>query len=347
MDECHRVIIGWRTICLSAPTQGRTARTAQKTQIPFVRRVGCAPHASPSHGGITVRSPRSIALLAVTVAVVLAAAAPADAKGPDDQIIVSGSLNVPAGQTVGDVVMIDGPVTVAGRVDGDLVTVNSRVTVSGVVDGDVVTVSKRLVLEPKARVNGDVYYGSDKPTIAPGATVTGKVKRGFRKIAGPSFGAGAYLLIWLAVSLSTLALGALLVWLAPRALDAAFDVARSSVGAAIGWGVLLFFGLPVAAIIALVTLIGIPFGGGLLLAWAPIAAVGYATGAFLVGRLVLRTHKSRFLALLAGLGIVRVVALVPFLGGVTWFVLTVIGLGTLLVALWRARRGPSDAPAAG
>lgn len=49
------------------------------------------------------------------------------------------------------------------------------------------------------------------------------------------------------------------------------------------------------------------------------------------------------LAFIAGLAILRVIALVPFLGGVVWFLATVFGLGVLFVA---GRRGGRDsAPA--
>ena len=60
--------------------------------------------------------------------------------------------------------------------------------------------------------------------------------------------------MWIAVSVSTLVFGLLLLWLAPRALEAAFAAARSRLGATVGWGLLLFFGLPILAVIALVNL---------------------------------------------------------------------------------------------
>lgn len=40
---------------------------------------------------------------------------------------------------------------------------------------------------------------------------------------------------------------------------------------------------------------------------------------------------------LAGLGILRLLALVPVVGGLAWFAATVMGLGALAIATWRAR----------
>jgi hypothetical protein len=48
--------------------------------------------------------------------------------------------------------------------------------------------------------------------------------------------------------------------------------------------------------------------------------------------------KSLYVAFLAGWGAMRVIALVPFLGGIAWLVATVLGLGTL----WVAARAPTE-----
>ena len=46
------------------------------------------------------------------------------------------------------------------------------------------------------------------------------------------------------------------------------------------------------------------------------------------------------------MGILRLVALIPVLGGLVWLVVTVFGLGALIVAAWRARRPYQAAPPA-
>jgi len=103
--------------------------------------------------------------------------------------------------------------------------------------------------------------------------------------------------------------------------------------------------LPVLAILALVTLVGIPFGVALLLAAIPVLLVAYATAAWIVGRRLLRSRSaSPWAALFAGWGILRVLALIPVAGALVGFAATVVGLGALAVALWRAR--PTGAPAA-
>jgi hypothetical protein len=175
--------------------------------------------------------------------------------------------------------------------------------------------------------------------------VAGKVSKEDWADAANGWGWVSMLGWWLAVSVSTLLVGALLVWLAPGALYAAERAVREHLGATIGWGVAIAIGVPLLAILALVTLVGIPFGIALLLAAIPVLLVAYATSTWLVGRRVLRNRStSPWAALLTGWVILRVLALIPVLGGLVWLVATVVGLGALAVALWQERR--PGAPAA-
>ena len=289
---------------------------------------------------------RGLAFLTVLVAAV-ALAAPATAAGARDQVVITGSVVVGPRQTVGDVVIVDGPVTILGRVTGDVVVVHGRVRIlGGRVAGDVSDVSDRIVLSRGARVGGDLNYVDERPVVAPGAVVGGETKKFDAGDTFPLSGFAVLLAVWLAVSVSSLLLGLALLAFAPRAADAADAVRRDAPGPSIGWGALLVFGLPILAVLALVTLIGIPLGAGLLLALVPIYAVGYVTGAWLLGRRILRPATSRFVAFLVGWAILRVVALIPIAGALGWLAATVFGLGALIVAAWRARRPYPSAPAA-
>ena len=124
--------------------------------------------------------------------------------------------------------------------------------------------------------------------------------------AGSGWGWLSVLAWWLAVSVSTLIVGALLVWLAPGALRGAERAVREHLGATIGCGVAIAIGVPLLAILALVTLVGIPFGIALLLAAIPVLLVAYTTSAWLVGRRILRNRSaSPWAALFAGWAILR------------------------------------------
>ncbi|HEY0343603.1 MAG TPA: hypothetical protein VGC59_03085 [Solirubrobacteraceae bacterium] len=261
--------------------------------------------------------------------------ASAFAAGPKERIVIVGDVLVDPGQTTKDVVVADGNVTVRGTVDGSVIAANGDVTIRGHVTGDVVTFAGTAILGRRAHVDGDVAYGDKKPQIAPGAQIGGKVK----KFKAEDLGGGAIALsigLWLAVTISALVLGLILLALFPKAADAVARTAKARTGRSFLVGVLTFVLIPIVGVIALITVIGIPLGAGLLLAMLPIYGLAYTTSAFIVGRLVSK-QSARIVGFIIGLAILRVLALVPFLGGIVWFLATVLGLGALFVAAQRAR----------
>jgi hypothetical protein len=288
---------------------------------------------------------RVLLLLALAIPLALAVgASPASAATGDgigSRVVLLGGLDVPDGKTVDDVFVVRGPVTIDGTATGNVVSVDGRVTVSGHIQGNLVAVNGAVELQDGAEVDGDVSSRLT-PTIAPGATVKGAV-RGINV----DFQLGnvfvARFIFWLAASVSVLIVGLLLLAFAPRAAAAVVETMRESTGAAIGFGLVVFIGLPVVAVLALVTLVGIPLGLGILLALVPIYTIGYVTSVWLLGRWIVKPPTSPYLAFLLGWLIFLGLALVPALGGVLWFLGAVFGLGVLVVGARSAAR-PSAAP---
>jgi hypothetical protein len=242
-------------------------------------------------------------------------------------------------------VIFHGSSTVDGTVNGSLTAFDAPVTIAGRVNGDVVVFNGRVELRSGANVTGDVVSQQD-PVVASGATIGGERRRVQTNVNWEGFGWAGRLAWWLAVSVATLVVGLVLLWLLGGGAARILEAGRTRVGPAIGWGLLLFFGLPILAIIALVTLVGIPLGLGVLAALGLIYALGYGATAWIVGRSILREPTAWILAFLVGWGVLRVLALIPVLGGLVWFAAVVFGLGALLVAIWRARTTSRAAPAA-
>ena len=281
---------------------------------------------------------RSI-VVGLFVVLTLGLAAPAWAQASQASeafVVLSGRADVPQGEQVGDLVVFHGSATVDGTVDGSLTAFDAPVTISGRVNGDVMVFNGRVELRSGANVTGDVVSQS-APVVASGATIGGTSKRLQTNTNWNGFGWAGKLAWWLAVSVSTLVVGLLLVWLVGRGAPRILEAGRTRIGPSIGLGLLLFFGLPILAGLALVTVVGIPLGLGLLASLLLIYALGYSATGWILGRSILREPASWVVAFLAGWAILRVVALVPILGGLVWFAAVVIGLGALAVAIWRAR----------
>jgi hypothetical protein len=123
--------------------------------------------------------------------------------------------------------------------------------------------------------------------------------------------------------------------LAPRETGAVPEAARERSGPVIGWGVLLTIGLPLVALLVVATIVALPLGLGTLLAFGLIYGIGY-TGA---GARPHRAAPSPSDPVFPGRrAILRVVALDPVLGGLSWFAAVVVSLGARAVAAYRARR---------
>ena len=281
-------------------------------------------------------------LAAFVIVGVLAVPASAQGSSTDDtsrdQVVLSGQLIVPQGETVDTALIFHGPATIAGTVTGSVVVFDGRTDISGHVAGDVVVFNGAVTVRSGALIGGDLVT-TDAPTAEPGATVTGQQQRVATRFNAGDIGFASRIAWWIGYSVSTLVLGLLLLLIAP-ALDGAIVRAfRQRTGASIGLGVAAFFLLPLIAVLFLIVVIAIPLGLFLLLALALLYTVGYVAGAHAIGRMLVKQPTSRFLAFLLGWGIVRVLGLVPVLGGAAWTVISIFGLGVLWVA---SRRAPAQ-----
>ena len=220
--------------------------------------------------------------VATVLLVALSAGAPARAAdiGPDDEVVVTGTVNIPKGTHADRVWIVDGVVNVAGHSEGSIVAIRAPVRISGIVDGDVIALAKRDHAHAERADQRRHRLREQAPGDPKGATVYGDVRHIDAADVSLPFGtfAAIHVAIWLAVTaLHARARAAAPVGCAARRRTPCSAAARTAAGPAIGWGAALFFGLPLAALIALVTLVGIPLGILMLLALLPLWALGYVT----------------------------------------------------------------------
>jgi hypothetical protein len=100
-------------------------------------------------------------------------------------------------------------------------------------------------------------------------------------------------------------------------------------------------------VLALISLVGVPLGLGVLLALVPLGGLAYVAAAYVLGRMLVKSPASGFVAFLAGWAVLRALALIPVAGALVWVAAVVVGLGALVVAMWRSRGAEArpEAPA--
>jgi hypothetical protein len=291
-----------------------------------------------------MRVRRALFLSAIGILLSPGSASGQDAPAPpiqaEDQIVLAGSLTVPRGERVGEVVVFSGHVTVHGVVTGDVVLLEGPVTVTGQVNGSVIAADGVVRLAGSARVGGDVL-ASAAVRVRPGAEVRGETRGDVRFSLEAPVAALGELLGPVAVSISVLVTGLLLVWVAPRGADAVADALAEAPLASLGWGITLAISVPVAAVALVVSVLGLPLGLALFLSLGLWWLLGLTWAAWCVGRGLVRAPGGRVISLLSGWAILAAVGLVPILNVAAWTLAPILGLGAMLVAVWRARPGGS------
>jgi cytoskeletal protein CcmA (bactofilin family) len=262
----------------------------------------------------------------------------------NDQIVMNGRLIVAEGDTVDTAVLFHGSATIDGTVTKSVVVLDGPTEISGHVQQDVFVFNGAVTVRSGARIDGDLVT-SETPTVEPGATILGQQQRVSTRFDAGAIGVASRFAWWLGYSVSTLVLGLLLLLFAPRVDAAIVRAMREHTGASIGFGALVFFLLPIVAVLMLVIIVALPLGLFMLLALGLLYTVGYVAGAHAIGRLLVKEPTSRFLAFLAGLAILRAIGLVPVLGGLVWVLASIFGLGVLWVASRRAADEPAPARA--
>jgi cytoskeletal protein CcmA (bactofilin family) len=262
-----------------------------------------------------------------------------------DAIAAGGSVTVgPEAVVGGKAWLAGGDVTVAGRIGGALKVSAGRVRLSGDVGGDVQVIAREVVVEPGAHIGGRLSYRSPVPAqIAPGARIGGPVEaQRFPSPAEeglPRRALSATKLLYLA----GLALaGVVLLRLFPRfALEVARTIGANP-WASLGLGLLLLLATPLAGVLLLITIIGIPLAWALLSLYALSLLVAYLTAALFLGDAVARrigraylSSGARIATLVGALVVLFALGYVPMVGGIIQFVALVLGLGAWVLRLYR------------
>jgi cytoskeletal protein CcmA (bactofilin family) len=270
-----------------------------------------------------------------------------------DLVAFASSIVVEPGATIaGDLIAAGGDVDMQGEVGGDLRLSAGTVFINGPVDGDVDVTVDNLELGPQARVTGDLEYASDSEAdIDPQAQVTGNIDREDPEArsldnAAGSVGGGA--IGELFRLLAALVAGLVVVLVMPRATVSVAESVRRRTGPSILLGLILLFAVPIATIILMVTVIGIPIG---LISLATYLILLYLSQVFVgtaIGRWILPRSwgdDGRGFNLLAmALGVILLGALrlvpVPTVDFLIAAVTAMLGLGAVFIGM---RRRPSPA----
>ena len=279
-------------------------------------------------------------------------AALAELAGParaEPFVIVSGAdVTLAADESVDLFFVYNGTARIEGHASS-VVVVNGTANLVGGSAGNVIAIQSQVSVDPSSVVAGDIRTIESSVTGVSATTVTGAV----RDIGLDMFvswrNLGALALIYIAFAVSAVMAGLVLAGLAGRQVRAAGALIVKEPVMVLAAGVLGLAALLTVGILAVVTIVGIPFAVGLLgIALPGLFVIGYIVTGIWLGELILaqssRAARERpYLAAILGLTIIGLISFLPSIGGLISFV----GFGAVMLLSWRVLRGaPGAVPAA-
>jgi cytoskeletal protein CcmA (bactofilin family) len=241
------------------------------------------------------------------------------------------------GKVGGGITMFGDSLAIDGHLARDILFFGGEVNLNGNIGGAVQQKGHTLIIGPGAQVVGAIHFEGDRPaTVSPSAKLASPVefKQMVKKEAYRESGYYIWQVIWGA---AFVLFGLVLFLLMPEFSKQAVNSAEHY-GASGGLGFLVFFGVPIAAILTCVTVVGLFIGVSTFFLWyASIyfaqIIVGGLVGQWLLGR---TSQAWPFIGrMVVGVVIVRLCTTIPHAG--PWIKWTVIvwGMGAISIALYR------------
>jgi cytoskeletal protein CcmA (bactofilin family) len=249
----------------------------------------------------------------------------------------------PRSQVAGNVLVAGGDVRIEGAVKGYVRAAGGRVLINGAVDGDVVATAGAVELGPNARIAGQLRYASrEEVTRDAAAQVQGGVQRMQAEGGWPvpdraerSVGRrGSW--VW---SIGLMAIAAVLVGAFPGFYARLAQTLRTHGWTSLLLGFVALVCIPVAALILMFTLIGVPLALLAIALYLALLLVGYVSTGIGLGTWALAKLKAdrteakwwRVGAAVLGVLAISLLGRIPYVGGFVVFGALMIGLGALLL----------------
>ncbi len=265
-----------------------------------------------------------------------------------DLFMLGSNLTLSASSRVGaDLFLAAGSAGIRAPVAGNLKGAVGTLIIASGVEGNVDVEVDNLTIASSGAVGGNLEYRSfNEVEIEQGGTVAGTINQIIPEepVQKGFFASVAGIAAWKIISFAMILLiGIILVLVAPYRLIAMAGAIRTRPWQSLGWGAVVLFATPVAIIVVLITVIGIPLGLITAALYAIAIYLSQIPVALLIGWLILRhSHELdspgiRIGALVLGLAILILLRIVPVLGFIVGLFTTIFGLGSIVTSTVRIK----------
>jgi cytoskeletal protein CcmA (bactofilin family) len=297
------------------------------------------------NGGLTAAAGGTIEINGKIARGVRAAAQTVDVSGSieRDLFVAAGTVDISDSAVIGGSLMMGSQdSTVNGRVNGDIRAAANTVEINADVGGNIDITGNQITIGSSASVTGNLTYRSDNDAkIQQGAVIRGEISH---KSPPPSFSpvnfhiprVVTFFIGWIVPFLTLFVIGLILILTMPKRMTRLAEALRTQTLSSLGWGALLFFVTPIAAVLVMLTIIGIPLGIIALVLWGIAVYLSQIPVALFAGWLILKNAselKSRGIMLgifALGLLITTLLEAIPYVGWIFGLLIAILGLGTLI-----------------
>ena len=254
-----------------------------------------------------------------------------------------------SGEVRGDIDAGFGDVKIEGPVEGDVHAAFGDVYVNAPVKGDVSVGWGDVDLGPEAEISGNLECEGCEITGNRGAVKGDMMARGMALDFDESHGPDILGFVgWLFAALAFAACAVLAAVLAPGPLASAASRAEESPGRSFVYGLVSLPVIFVLCVVLAVSIVGIPLLLLLVPAYLALLFFGALVAAFFIGTRVLmvtgRYRVGNALAAVVGAMILAATTLIPVLGDLLLYALSLLGTGAIILALFSRRRPRASHP---
>lgn len=254
-----------------------------------------------------------------------------------DVFVAGGTINIEQSAIVNnDLIAAGGTIDLNGVINGNAYLSGGQITINGKINGDVIIKnSNKVTINNNAVIKGNLdYQAQQEALINPDAKIDGSVN--FKKIANQNdissiFKVGITLFSLL-MTLATFLLLLVLIYVFPKLMRSVIEKSFAKPWENLGIGFVYLIIVPIAAIILMVTIIGMPIGFLALGLYAVTLGIAKLLVPILAGVLIFKwlgkekIYRLDWVTVLVGVIITFLIGLIPVIGWLALFVLFLFAL---------------------